>query len=139
VGFESGDYLHLVVKDTSGKEHTFFVPDTLSVKYFLAEHKGQSIQLTYQIVDSYIPEAAGIERIEAVKSAKFGALTVTAWWKQISAKNTLAQLKRKVREADRSVHTSALKLGERHGAPAGLKLTKKRQPEQRKNEEVYVQ
>lgn len=95
VGFEAGDYLHVVVKDSSGKERSFYVPDNLSMEYFLAENKGQPVALTYQVVDTYIPEAGGTERIEAVKSARAGKLTIAAWWKQVRAKNTVAQLKKK--------------------------------------------
>lgn len=90
-GFEVGDYTHAVIKLANGKEKTFFI-GSAGVDYFLALHKGESLVLTYQIVDAYIPEAGGKMRIERLSGAKAGTLTSAAWWKQMRAKHSIEQL-----------------------------------------------
>lgn len=90
-GFEVGDYVHAVIKLANGKENSYFI-GAQGLDYFLALHKNQPLVLTYQIVDSYIPEAGGTERIERLSGARAGKLTYAAWWKKMRAKHSVAQL-----------------------------------------------
>lgn len=92
-GFEVGDYVHAVITLNNGKEESYFI-GTFGLDYFLAQHKDEPLVLTYQIVDSYIPEAGGVQRIERLSSARAGTLTSAAWWKKMRAKHTVAQLEK---------------------------------------------
>lgn len=92
-GFEVGDYTHAVITLDNGKEESFFI-GTFGLDYFLAQHKDEPLVLTYQIVDSYIPEAGGVQRIDRLSSARAGTLTSAAWWKKMKAKHTVAQLEK---------------------------------------------
>jgi hypothetical protein len=65
------------------------------MEYFLVLHKNEPLALTYQIVDTYIPEAGGMERIKRLISAKAGNLTYAVWWKNIRTKFTMEQLREK--------------------------------------------
>lgn len=94
VSFESGDYLHATIKKSNGEETSFFLMKH-GLEYFLVLHKGEPLTLTYQIVDTYIPEAGGMETIERLISAKHGDLTYEAWWTAAKAKSTEAQLQKK--------------------------------------------
>jgi hypothetical protein len=90
-GFEVGDYVHAVIKLQNGKEDSYFIGSP-GLDYFLALHKGEPLTLTYQVVDSYIEEAGGVQRIERLSGARAGRLTYAAWWKNMRAKHSFAQL-----------------------------------------------
>jgi ribosomal protein L21E len=90
-GFEVGDYVHAVINLAKGKENSYFIGSP-GLDYFLALHKGESLALTYQIVDSYIEEAGGVQRIERLSGARAGNLTYAAWWKKMRAKYSFNQL-----------------------------------------------
>jgi hypothetical protein len=90
-GFEVGDYTHAVINLANGKENSYFIGPP-GLDYFLALHKGETLVLTYQIVDSYIPEAGGTQRIERLSGARAGKTTYAAWWKQMRAKHSVNQL-----------------------------------------------
>lgn len=90
-GFEVGDYVHAVIKLENGKEKSFYIGG-MGVDYFLALHKDEPLTLTYQIVDSYIPEANGRMRIERLSGASAGKLTSAAWWKKMRAKHSFEEL-----------------------------------------------
>jgi hypothetical protein len=49
---------------------------------FLEKYKGRQIGITYQITDTYIPEARGVQRIEVIKDAQAGNQSFSAWKKQ---------------------------------------------------------
>ncbi len=94
-GFQSGDYMHAVITKDDGEETSFFLPTTESVQYFLVAHKGQPLTLTYQVVDSYIEEAGGVQTIERLMAVKSGNLTDAAWWKKQRASYSLTGLRKK--------------------------------------------
>ena len=94
-GFEVGDYTHAVIKKETGGETSFFLNESDALRYFLVSHKGQLLQLTYQVVDSFIPEAGGVQTIERLVAAKAGDLTHQAWWKRESARSSPQRLRRK--------------------------------------------
>lgn len=93
-GFEVGDYTHAVIKLANGKEKSFYIGGR-GVDYFLALHKDEPLNITYQVVDSYIPEAGGKMRIERISAAQAGKETSTAWWRKARANNSMGQLEKK--------------------------------------------
>jgi hypothetical protein len=93
-GFEVGDYVHAVIKLQNGKEESFFIGGN-GVDYFLALHKDEPLVITYQVVDSYIPEAGGRQRIERISGVRAGGETSAAWWRKARAKNSVSQLEKK--------------------------------------------
>src|SRR6266550_4850568 len=56
VNFELGDYLHATIRKPDGQTISFFLIKP-GMEYFLVLHKNEPLVLTYQIVDTYIPEA----------------------------------------------------------------------------------
>lgn len=94
-GFEVGDYQHAVITKANGEEASFFLGRSESVPYFLVAHKGQTLTLTYQVVDSYIEEAGGVQTIERLVSIKAGTLTDAAWWKKERAGSSVSNLRKK--------------------------------------------
>lgn len=93
-GFEVGDYTHAVIKLQNGKEESYFIGG-MGVDYFLALHKDEPLVITYQIVDSYIPEAGGRQRIERISGVRAGTDTSAAWWRKMRAKSSVEQLDKK--------------------------------------------
>src|SRR5437588_509861 len=79
VGFEMGDYLHADFRTTAGKKRSFFMgPNHLH--YFLAVNNTNTFDLTYVLVDSWIEEAGGYQRITRLTDAHAGALTFRGWY-----------------------------------------------------------
>jgi hypothetical protein len=68
---EIGDYHHAVFKTGSGQEIDFWC--TAAMVKFLDRFKGKAVEITYQIVETRIPEAGGVQRIEVIKEARVGA------------------------------------------------------------------
>jgi hypothetical protein len=93
-GFEVGDYTHAVINLQNGKEESYYIGGT-GVDYFLALHKGEPLVITYQVVDSYIPEAGGKMRIERISAARAGKETSAGWWKKTRAKYSVSQIEKK--------------------------------------------
>jgi uncharacterized protein YjiS (DUF1127 family) len=91
VGFEAGDYLHAIVQRADGERVSFFVQKP-GLEYFLALKKDDTLDLTYQVVDTFIPEAGARQTIERLIAAKAGPQTYASWWKSMRARFTLAQL-----------------------------------------------
>lgn len=94
VNFEMGDYVHANIKKTDGKIKSFWL-GSYRLEYFLAEHKEKPMSFTYEIVDTYIPEAYENMLIERLKSAKVGKLTFESWIKQLEKKYTSEQIEKK--------------------------------------------
>jgi hypothetical protein len=92
-GFEVGDYQHAVINLANGEEKSFFIGE-VGLPYFLALNKNATLTLTYQVVDSYIEEAGGVQRIERLSGARAGKQTYAAWWRKMRAKHSLAQLEK---------------------------------------------
>lgn len=70
VGVESGDYIHLLVKDAAGKTRSFFVGQATGMLGQIVENpdafKGRKVTVTWQKVTTHIPEAGGDMTIERV-------------------------------------------------------------------------
>ncbi len=93
VEFEMGDYLHAEFRKVNGKRVSFFVGGNESLRYFLAAHKGKRIYFTYQVVETFIPEAGGVDKIERVVAATIGAETDTDWWRRMRRSTNLQKLR----------------------------------------------
>src|SRR5579871_894090 len=94
IGFETGDYLHALIRTRDGASLSLFVAKP-GMEFFLAAHKGQPLTITYQVVETYIPEAGGAAVIERIAAAKTGKTTYDAWWKQTGKTASMEQLNRK--------------------------------------------
>jgi hypothetical protein len=94
LGFEMGDYQHVEVRLTNGRRKSFFIFKP-GLDYFLALNKAKLLTLTYEVADVHIPEAGGIQRVERLRSAKYGTVTYESWWKEMTAKYTIEQLDNK--------------------------------------------
>lgn len=79
VGAEIGDYNHAIFRTRDGKEIDFWCSGEMVE--FLNKYKGKQVEITYQITDTYIPEARGVQRIEIIKDAKVGNQSFSAWKK----------------------------------------------------------
>ena len=79
VGAEIGDYNHAIFRTIDGKEIDFWCSGEMIE--FLNKYKRKQVEITYQITDTYIPEARGVQRIEVIKDAKVGNQSFSAWKK----------------------------------------------------------
>ena len=80
VGAEIGDYHHAIFRTGDGKEIDFWCSGEMVE--FLNKYKGKQIDITYQIVDTHIREAGGVQRIEVIKDAKVENQSFSAWKKK---------------------------------------------------------
>jgi hypothetical protein len=80
VGAEIGDYNHAIFRTGDDKEIDYWCSGEMVE--FLNKYKGKQIDITYQITDTYIPEAGGVQRIEVIKDAKVENQSFSAWKKK---------------------------------------------------------
>ena len=80
VGAEIGDYNHAIFRTGDGKEIDFWCSGEMVE--FLNKYKGKQIDITYQITDTYIPEARRVQRIEVMKDAKVENQSFSTWKKK---------------------------------------------------------
>jgi hypothetical protein len=80
VGAEIGDYNHAIFRTGDGKEIDFWCSGEMVE--FLHKYKGKQIDITYEITDTYIPEARRVQRIEVMKDAKVGNQSFSTWKKK---------------------------------------------------------
>ncbi|MCW5942040.1 MAG: hypothetical protein KIS66_07395 [Fimbriimonadaceae bacterium] len=80
IGFEVGDYVHVVVKDAKGKEGSYYA-GPFPTHYFLAAHVNKPLKLTVNKVSSFFEEAGERMEVERIDGASYGKLSVAAWWK----------------------------------------------------------
>jgi hypothetical protein len=78
IGFEAGDYLHAVIRQPDGNTTSFFLERGMEL--FLVDHRNEPLELTYQVVETDIPEAGGITTIERLSSIRAGDQTFADWW-----------------------------------------------------------
>jgi hypothetical protein len=79
LGFETGDYLHAVIRQPDGKTASFFLERGMEL--FLVDHRNEPLELTYQVVDTDVPEAGGVTTIERLSAIRAGDQTFAGWWK----------------------------------------------------------
>lgn len=79
IGFEAGDYLHAVIRQPDGKTASFFLERGMEL--FLVDHRNEPLELTYQVVDTDVPEAGGVTTIERLSAIRAGDQTFADWWK----------------------------------------------------------
>ncbi len=99
VGFEAGDYLHAVIRQPDGKTSSFFLDRGMEI--FLLDHQNQPLELTYQVVDTHVPEAGGTMTIERLSAIQAGEQTFADWWKtaEPSFGGLLAEYQSRIEEA----------------------------------------
>jgi hypothetical protein len=94
-GFQQGDYMHVVITKQNGSEDSFFLNQSEGLQYFLVAHKDKPLVFTYQVVQTYIPEAGGRQTITRLVGARSGELTDKAWWQKQKAGSSLSKLRKK--------------------------------------------
>ncbi len=94
LGFEVGDYVHAVIKDTKGQERSFYIGGP-GLDFYLAKNVKKSGTFTFQVVNCFIEEAGGRMDIERMKSARIGSQSSEAWWKSIRKKMSLDSINKK--------------------------------------------
>lgn len=107
LGFETGDYVHAVIRDSKGMRRSFFIGEP-GLDFFLASNRNKNGSFTYQIVNCYIEEAGGREDIERLTKVTFGKLSSTTWWRSLKKKMSLDAINKKyeplVNKADITGH-----------------------------------
>ena len=94
VGFEIGDYQHVTIRTLNGKRLSFFIAKP-GLDYFLAVNKSQRAILTYQVVDSFVPENGGVMTLERLVSAKVGNQSFEEWWQQLNRKYSADEIEKR--------------------------------------------
>lgn len=93
-GFLNGDCLHGIIKKQNGKDLPLFIWKP-GIEYFIALHESQQLEFTYEMINVALPGQGVIMTINHLTSAKAGTLTYEDWWKDIHAKYSLGELRRK--------------------------------------------
>jgi hypothetical protein len=90
--------MHAVIIKSNGQEDSFFMGHNESLQYFLVTHKGEPLVFTYQVVDSFIEEAGGVQSIERMSGVRAGTLTDVAWWRNEKKGKSVTNLRKKYDE-----------------------------------------
>jgi len=77
---ETGDYIHLNFRNRNGDLLSFFASDD-RITYFCLAHKSRWIEIRYEKLDRWIPEAHGYHPIERIVFAKIQHYSFDLWWK----------------------------------------------------------
>ena len=94
--FEVGDYEHVTIVDSKGKSHSYFV-GAAGLDYYCALNAKKTGTFTYQVVDTFIPEAGGRQTIEQLSNAKVGKVDYKTWWAAEKKKMSFEKLEAKYR------------------------------------------
>lgn len=92
--FEMGDYVHVVIKDSKGKERSFFLGG-VGLDFYLAATAGKSGSFTYQKVNAYIEEAGGRMDLDRLESARIGKQGSVSWWKSLTKRMNVDDINKK--------------------------------------------
>lgn len=68
---EVGDYYHILIQDSKGKEHSLFLGNHKSFDPIVAKpaaYKGKKVRVHWRTVEKNIPEAGGKMKIEEATS-----------------------------------------------------------------------
>lgn len=80
LGVCTGDYRHVGLQPKTGKARWFFVLDRApGIDYFLAAHQGEWVNGSYEVIDTFIPEAGGRQIMEVLVDAKVGTASYRDW------------------------------------------------------------
>ena len=85
IGFEVGDYMHAVIKDSRGRRRSFYL-NKPGMEYFLSMHRSHAVVCFYETVKAVIPEAGGPIKIERLTDVEADRHLYSAWWKDMRAK-----------------------------------------------------
>ena len=92
--FEVGDYVHAVIKDSKGKEMSFYLGG-VGLDFYLAINAAKTGSFTYQKVNAYVEEAGGRIDFHRIESAKFGKQGSVSWWKSQLKKMSVDDINKK--------------------------------------------
>ncbi len=68
---------------------------TAGIDYFLALNKGIPMEVEYEVVHQYIPEAREKIKLERIVDVQAGNQRYSEWWKDIQAQMSLEEIERK--------------------------------------------
>jgi hypothetical protein len=94
VSLQWGDYLHANFVDKTKRKKSFFI-FVQGLDYFLAANQGKSVKVIYEVVDSFIPEAGSVHRIERIVDVEAGAERYLAWWPSTMKKMSQTDIEKK--------------------------------------------
>jgi len=94
IGFQFGDYLHATFREKNGKERSFFI-QTQGIDYFLVQYRGRNVQVTYEVVDQFVPEAGERIQLERIVDAQVGTQRYSRWWQEIQNKIAPEEIQRR--------------------------------------------
>lgn len=94
VRFETGDYVHAIIKTTKGEELSFFISGP-GTDYYLALNANKVGSFRIQTVKSHIEEAGGVMEIERISWAKIGKQSSSEWFKAQRKKYSFEQMEQK--------------------------------------------
>jgi hypothetical protein len=95
IGFQVGDYYHAGFKPKGRTTVWLFLPREPGFLYFLSFRKGRPIEVTYEVVESYIPGAGERQIVEKLVEAKSGRDIASVWWKKQKASLSAQELEKK--------------------------------------------
>ena len=75
--FEWGDYLHSTVRNIKGESESFF--NDTDDSCFMAIHKGEELEIEYDIVCEYINEGGGFYPVEKIRQIKARKSDFKSW------------------------------------------------------------
>ena len=94
IGFQFGDYLHATFREKNGKERSFFI-QTQGIDYFLVQYRGRNVQVTYEVVDQFVPEAGERIQLERIVDAQVGTQRYSRWWQEMQNKVAPEEIQRR--------------------------------------------
>lgn len=95
-GFEVGDYMHVMLVDSKGKTHSYFLGAD-GLDFYCAVNAKKTGTFTYQVIETFIPEAGGRQTIEQLSNAKVGKVDYKTWWASEKKKMSRDKLESKYR------------------------------------------
>lgn len=91
LGFQTDDYIHVVILDEDRDARTFHSSDPL-LNYFLACHVDENVTLNVEEVDTYLMEAEEMVHLLRVIGATAGGRSYSVWLDSLRAEGEPADL-----------------------------------------------
>ena len=95
IGFEVGDFTHVLIKDGQGHKSSYFIGAKPELLYFLAAHPRIRLKMEVQVVDTYVEQAGQRMEVEQVSNAWYKKDSVRHWWTRQIRRNSSEALTKK--------------------------------------------
>lgn len=96
VGFEVGDFEHVIIRGPGKHEDSYFIHAYL-LDDFMALYAKKQGRFTIRSVDTYIEQAGGRQLVDQVSDAKIGKVSFSAWSKGLRKHMSIEQIDTKYR------------------------------------------